>query len=163
MGEQNTEFFRLYSWLPESALYLSLEESESIVNEAYSRITDGVKSANPNDKDLFGFVGIKMLGEEGLKNDIGLGINLLSKSNVQFYEDMKNLQKDRWDIGGTKPYNKEAIASVAEDYGISPEDYLRLEWESPRAYKNAVLSQLEIMFGRGDDPLSWWSKKWESN
>lgn len=163
MGEQNTEFFRLYSWLPESAMYLTLNESENIVNDAYSRITDGVNSTNEEDNELFGFVGIKMLGEEGLKNDIGLGINLQSKMNVQFYNDMKNLQKDRWIFGETKPYHEEAIGSVAEDYGISPDDYLRLEWENPQAYKNAVLSQLEIMYGRGDDPIEYFSKKWESN
>ncbi len=167
MGEENTEFFRLYSWFPESAMYLTLEESESIVRDAYARITDGV-DVGPMNKDLrseelYGFVGIKMLGSEGLKNDIGLGINLQSDLNYQFYEDMKNLQKDKWVAGETKPYNARAIASVADDYGISPEDYERLEWESPMVYKNVVLSQLEIMFNRGDEPLSWFDKRWESN
>jgi hypothetical protein len=169
MGEQNTEFFRLYSWLPESALYLTMEETESIVDEAYSRIGNQIMPYKKDDKDLFGFVGVKMLGQEGLKNDIGLGINLQTEMNNQFYQDMKNVQKDSWINGETKPYIEGAIGSVAEDYGISPEDYLRLEgsllltYENPQAYKDAVLEQLESMFGRGDEPISWFTKNWESN
>tara|TARA_B110000444_G_scaffold149867_1_gene140222 strand:+ start:26916 stop:28112 length:1197 start_codon:yes stop_codon:yes gene_type:complete len=152
MGERDTEFFRLYSWFPESALYLSMYETDQIIKDAYYRINNEEKDASN-----LNFTGINMMGIEGLKNDIGIGLNLQTESNEQFYQDMKNVQRDKWELYNTKPYDIFAIREVAEDYGV--EDDLLPEKE----YKKLVISQLEGMYMRGDDPYNYAYRRWEDN